>query len=887
MRIQTRPGRRPWKALLTTVPAVLLAGLGPAAAQERTRPDHGVLTPALGKLARPAVAASSDAVQAAAVSLPAHGPGSLIHVGDRILADVRFAEAALSADPPLDGVARVVHESPEYRTATVAVAPERLGELARVEGVEAVSEVLSPVVGGAGAPGAIRDLNTCHGSATSEGDQQLGAAAARSQWDIDGAGVKVGVISDSYGRKTTPTSAAGDVASGDLPGPGNPCGRALPVQVIADSTSSGVTDEGRAMAQIVHDLAPGSPLAFATAHGGELAFADNIRALRAAGAKVIVDDIAYVSEPFFQDGPVAVAVNDVTAAGVAYYSVAHNHNILTTGRSVGGSWEAPAFRNAGACPAGLPSYATQCMDFNPGAPVDTTYGMTVAPGGTVLLDLQWAQSLFGVATDLDAYLTNAGGSVVAASQSINVHGRAGSTERPFEFLSWRNTSASTQNVNLEINRYTGATGGDAGTPRLKTILIEGGGSVAPNEYVASAGGDVVGPTVFGHNGTAAAVTAAAVPYNASDQIESFSSRGPVTQYFGPVPGTTAAPPLATPLVIAKPDLAATDGGQDTFFGSFDGLNWRFYGTSAAAPHAAAVAALMMQHAPSATAAQVAAALKSTASPVGAFPASAAGAGLISAVAAGNALSRGLTIAKSGTGIGQVTSAPAGIACGPVCARGFGLGRVVVLRATPSRGSSFAGWSGAGCSGTGSCTITMDAAKTVTASFGGTPIRPDTTIDSGPSGATRQAAARFAFHSSEAGASFECSLDGAAFAPCSSPQSYGRARPGPHTFQVRSVGVGYNLDPSPASRAFFVDTRAPRIALEAKGGKVSWKVKDPRPSSGIGSQKCALDGGRATSCRSPKTYRHLKPGKHAFSVTVTDRAGNSDRATAKLRGRKRR
>lgn len=104
---------------------------------------------------------------------------------------------------------------------------------------------------------------------------------------------------------------------------------------------------------------------------------------------MIVDDITYLNEPFFQDGPVAVGISDVTAAGAAYYSIAHNHDIVDgAGRNVA-SYEAPAFRSAGSCPAALPS--TQCMDFNPGAGVDTTYGMTVAPGGTAMLDLQWAQ----------------------------------------------------------------------------------------------------------------------------------------------------------------------------------------------------------------------------------------------------------------------------------------------------------------------------------------------------------------------------------------------------------------------------------------------------------------------------------------------------------------
>ena len=74
-----------------------------------------------------------------------------------------------------------------------------------------------------------------------------------------------------------------------------------------------------------------------------------------------------------------------------------------------------------------------------------------------------------------------------------------------------------------------------------------------------------GPAIFGHNGTGAGMSVAAVPFSNSGAIEEYSSRGPVTHYFGPVIGTTPAAPLASPQVLAKPDIAATDGGATTFF----------------------------------------------------------------------------------------------------------------------------------------------------------------------------------------------------------------------------------------------------------------------------------------------------------------------------------
>ncbi len=236
------------------------------------------------------------------------------------------------------------------------MAPADLEAVSRLSRVTGVTEDLAPITA---------TTSSCPGSVISEGDTQLGAPAARANFGVDGSGVTVGILSDSFDNSGATTNAAADVASGDLPGTGGPCGT-TPVNVLEDSYSQaqGATDEGRAMAQIVHDLAPGASLAFATAffNSSELPFADNVRRLAApvasggAGARVIVDDVAYLDEPFFQDGPVAVAVKDVTDAGASYFSAAGNDNLINGGNDVA-SWEAPAFRSAGAtpCPSGVPA----------------------------------------------------------------------------------------------------------------------------------------------------------------------------------------------------------------------------------------------------------------------------------------------------------------------------------------------------------------------------------------------------------------------------------------------------------------------------------------------------------------------------------------------------
>jgi hypothetical protein len=76
----------------------------------------------------------------------------------------------------------------------------------------------------------------------------------------------------------------------------------------------------------------------------------------------------------------------------------------------------------------------------------------------------------------------------------------------------------------------------------------------------------------------------------------------------------------------------------------------------------------------------------------------------------------LTVSKTGTGSGTVTSSPSGINCGAACSASYASGTQVTLTAAPSSGSTFSGWSGGGCSGTGACTVTMNAAATVTANF---------------------------------------------------------------------------------------------------------------------------------------------------------------------------
>jgi hypothetical protein len=751
--------------------AAAVAACIPAAAGAAVPPakSDGSLSPVLTKLARPAVAEQAPAAQDELLGVAAEGPGALIRDGRRVQVLARFDAGAVAALPQLrEAGARVLGASREQQTVTLAVPPEGLAAVASVPGVKAVWQARRPIVYGVGE-------GPCEGgSVISEGLGQTHVGEAREAFDLRGSGVRIGVLSDSYDAATEPvvTDAQEDVASNDLPGRASSCsGQQLPVDVLQDFSpgpDDEAGDEGRAMLQILHDLAPHAQLAFATAFESEESFAKNIEALAApksaggAGAEVIVDDVGYLEEPFFQDGPVAAAIDKVTSEGVTYLTAAGNDNLFDGSGHEIASWEAPEFRDSGACPAVVAAlkefHGSHCMDFDPGAGTDRTFGITVKPGETLSLDLQWAEPWNGVFTDLDAFLLSPSGNKILTS---SVEGNSGlkGTQRPLEIVEWTNEAKAPETVQLAINRFSGL------SPRLKFILMENGDGVSATEYPVSSGGDVVGPTVAGHAGAASAISVAAVPFNDSAKVEGYSSRGPVTHYFGPVNGDTPALPLGQPEEVAKPDLAATDCGATTFFADLSGGTWRFCGTSAAAPHAAAVAALVRQAKPTLPEQQVRDALIENATPVGSFGPDAAGAGLVNAFTAIDGLP------------------------GPV-AGGDGPSETVAPLEEVHRRSG----------PQPSPTSSEPAVPTPTPAPQPAPAAPGTTILRHPPRLvhTRRARARavFRFGADQPRSTFLCKVDRSRFTPC-------RARfvrffaLGAHLLKVEARSAGGLTDPTPA------------------------------------------------------------------------------------------
>jgi hypothetical protein len=750
----------------------------PASATAAAGPPSD-LSPRLAELATPSVRSSSHAAQAAKLGLVPKGPGSLLRKGNRVLVYVRFSRgAAASVDALRAAGAEITNASRRYQTVTVAVKPADLMRVAAIHHVAGVTEALTPVAA----------TSTCPaGTVVSEGVGQLNAGEspgeARSAFSVDGKDVTVGILSDSFNQATeaadgsgpVETTAADDAKSGDLPGVGNTCsGEETPVSILEAAKpelGEEPADEGRAMAQIVHDLAPEANLDFASAFNGEPSFAKNIEKLATAGAKVIADDVFYLEEPFFQDGPVAVAVNKVVSEGATYLSAAGNDNLFDAeGREIA-SWEAQKYRDSGACPAEVKAISgantTHCLDFNPGSQTDRTFGIKVAPGGVLTVDLQWDEPWDGVETDLDAYLLNANGQLITTSRENNI----GNSQKPLEIVQWENESGSQRTVQLVINRFSG------GSPRLKFGLLENGFGVAGTEYPRSTGEDVVGPTIFGHSGTADAISVGAVPFDDSEAPERYSSRGPVRHDFEPVVGTKAAAPLGSAEIVAKPDVVATDCGQTTFFASFVEGGWHFCGTSAAAPHAAGVVALMLNHKPGTTPGEIRTALQRGATAVGAFGSCAIGAGLIEAV-------------------GAIEELPSPPPFTPLekCATPESEGSVEEAQAPGNWGVE---------APPASSPVTQASEPEL---VNPNPAAPRTFIRSHPSKLirthARTVAVVFSFGSNESGVTFSCRIDGGLFRSC--PQRLVRRfGAGPHTLRVVASDPSGIGDRTPAFYRFRV------------------------------------------------------------------------------------
>lgn len=392
------------------------------------------------------------------------------------------------------------------------------------------------------------------GIMTSAGDTAIKSHLVRGGYNLSGTGIKVGVLSDSYNTILSATTnpntntAPQDINNGDLPAAG--------VSVLQESPSKR-SDEGRAMLQIIHDVVPDAELFFRTGFNTAGDMAQGIGELIAAGCDVIVDDVTFITEPFLKDGVIAQAVNTAVSAGTTYVSAAGNF--------ANKSYENSFYPVA--APGGLPGRA---HNFGNG---DVFQNVTLAPGNYTIV-LQWVDNIYslgqpGTINDLDIYLTpNTDGTALFGFNRNNTNGD------PIEFVPFTVTAATNTNI-LIINNNT-----NTNPDRFKLIVFRG--DLVFNEYAFGTSTLVGQANATGAIAVAAARYDKAFPYTGPLTIESFSSTG----------GTSV-----DGMVRQKPDLTGPDGINTTVnMGiDYDHNNYpNFFGTSAAAPHIAAVAALIIE-----------------------------------------------------------------------------------------------------------------------------------------------------------------------------------------------------------------------------------------------------------------------------------------------------
>jgi hypothetical protein len=464
-----------------------------------------------------------------------------------------------------------------------------------------------------------------------------------------GQGVKVGIIDGGFlGWSSLPPADAPSlggvrcyVGGGDY----------YPTLSYCEADS----DHGTAVAEAAHDIAPGATFYIANPYSlGDLH--DAVQWMLQQGVRVINMSLAYDwdgpgngTSPY-ADSPLKAV--DAAVAGGAIVTI-------SSGNYGQAAWFGP-WQDAD---------GDQLLDFAVGEPLTC---LTAAAGERVTVEVRWQDVWGGASRDLDLWLYDYYGGMIADSSTDVQAG--GPADVPHEGLSYFVTLPGLYCVAVE--RYAGT------IPSWVQVRVASKQSL---DFYNSAT-SVTNPA---ETANAGALAVGAANWQTTSTIEVFSGRGP------------------TPDGRVKPDIVGVDQA-DSYTKGPNG----FAGTSQSSPHVAGLAAIVAQGYAGYTPAQIASTLKSWALARGSVPNNTWGYGLAYLPTVYN-----LTVAKTGAGAGTVTSLDSRVNCGTSCVQTYFASATVTLTATAAVGSVFAGWSGGGCSGTGNCTVTMNAATQVTATFG--------------------------------------------------------------------------------------------------------------------------------------------------------------------------
>ena len=577
--------------LLLAIPALVAAGPATASVStDNARPAAASKVPTLLRDRAPKVAAALSGTTSMAPARAAALSAGVMRIDSRGGIDVQIhAAAPVTAQQARQlralGV-RVESSSADFKavpgvelpsTGLVrAVVPyDKLDAVAGLGWVTALRPSLRPA--------------TDVGPVTSEGVALHKADLAQAA-GITGLGQKVGAISDDV------DSLADSIAQGELP---------ADVQVVKQASYDG--DEGTAMLEIVHDLAPDAKLAFASTGETLSDYLAAFHDLAAAGATLITEDIALDDEPAFQQGIGAATAESLAQHGIWVSSSAgnlgarHAPRVAAVGTGAGPDGKVGPF-------TGCPNAPDNVVKLR-GTDADNTYNLNLLPGAAFLGTLQWSEprAIYPTAgqggfTDLNLYLMDATGThCLAYSNAVQANGVGDTIE---QFI-YENTTRAAQPVKLVVDVQGTSSARQAPLLDLRWRALSAGvQTLNPGDRAGSLNPD---SNYLGFATSAGAVNASTSVDPATIALESFSAAGPVqivttTRCVGGAPGPCRGIPGSGMRSFGAPNWTASDGVSVSGAGGFGSGTCpttvtgqcRFFGTSAAAPSAAGVAALIRQ-----------------------------------------------------------------------------------------------------------------------------------------------------------------------------------------------------------------------------------------------------------------------------------------------------